>query len=64
MIDSTDAATVPRARISGNFDASSAGSNPVASSPSTLIYHFLATSGVRNYGGYSNPRVDSSSPTG
>jgi peptide/nickel transport system substrate-binding protein len=26
--------------------------------PSPLIYQFFATNGVRNYGGYSNPRVD------
>ena len=55
MIDSVDAATAS-ARRSGNFDATWR-LRPGDADPDRHLPD-LATSGARNYGGYSNPRLD------
>ena len=59
MIDPTDRATSLARAAGGNFDAFLGGLEPgLASTRTRNIYQFLATAGVRNYGGYSNPRLD------
>lgn len=58
VIDPTDAATSLARATSGSFDTFITGLEPGGIEPNTLIYQFFATPGVRNYGGYSNPRVD------
>jgi len=58
VIDSTDSATTTARAISGNFDTFLTGLEPGSVEPNTLVYQFFAASGVRNYGGYSNPRAD------
>jgi len=45
-------------RDSGDFDVTGEAMVPGQPDPNTQIYQRLATSGVRNYGGYSNPRLD------
>ena len=42
----------------GDFDAYAGGLEPGGVEPHGLIYEFFATSGERNYGGYSSPRMN------
>jgi peptide/nickel transport system substrate-binding protein len=58
VIDSTDSATATARLTSGNFELAITGLQPGTLEPTLMIQQFFATSGVRNYGGYSNPRVD------
>jgi len=58
VIDPTDSPTATARAVSGNFDTYSGGFTPGGSDPNIDTYQFVATSGVRNYGGYSNPRLD------
>jgi peptide/nickel transport system substrate-binding protein len=57
VIDVFDNATVAARLERGNFDAHVMGWNG-RSEPDHNIYSFLATSGSRNFGGYSNTRLD------
>jgi peptide/nickel transport system substrate-binding protein len=59
VIDSTDSATVLARQTSGNFDVTLSGLQPGNIEPAAMIQQFFSsTSGVRNYSGYANPRVD------
>jgi peptide/nickel transport system substrate-binding protein len=58
VIESTDLATALARQRSGDFDAAIGGLVPGSVEPSVLIHQFFATRGVRNYSGYSNPRMD------
>jgi peptide/nickel transport system substrate-binding protein len=58
IIDSTDSATSVTRATNGNFDTFLTGLEPGSVEPNGLVYQFFATPGVRNYGGYSNPRAD------
>ena len=58
VIDSADSATVLAQAKSGSFDVCLMAWSPNDGDPDTIISPFLATSGPRNYGGYSNPRLD------
>ena len=54
-----DTSTVAGASTAGSFDAMGSAYEPGADGePNLIISQFFATSGVRNYGGYSNPRLD------
>jgi peptide/nickel transport system substrate-binding protein len=56
VIEPSDA---PDARaLSGNFDAAILGWIPGGPDPHGNIFQFVASSGVRNYSGYSSPRLD------
>jgi peptide/nickel transport system substrate-binding protein len=57
VIDSVDNPTSVSREESGSFDAQIEG---WSGSPATdrNVYQFVATSGSRNFGGYSNPRLD------
>src|SRR5262249_38406144 len=59
VIDSADKPTVTARAVAGNFDAylgpAWTGGPTV---PDGLIYRFVATSGSRNWSGYSNPQLD------
>jgi peptide/nickel transport system substrate-binding protein len=50
-------AELARAR-SGDFDTRLNGWAPGSADPHKNTFQFLATTGVRNYSGYSNPRMD------
>jgi peptide/nickel transport system substrate-binding protein len=59
IIDAVDAPTETAREIAGNFEADiTTGLEPGSVEPNTLLYQFFATGGPRNYGGYSNPRMD------
>src|SRR5206468_5129357 len=58
IIDSTDLATSLARATSGNFDVFLTGLEPGSVEPNGLVYQFFDSSGVRNYGGYANARVD------
>jgi peptide/nickel transport system substrate-binding protein len=58
VIDSFDPQTVLARAGSGSFDVCLMAWSPAGGDPDTVISPFLATSGQRNYGGYSNPRLD------
>ena len=57
VLDQEDGATALSDEISGHFDAIAA---TFTGSPAIdkNVYEFLATTGDRNFGGYSNPRLD------
>jgi peptide/nickel transport system substrate-binding protein len=58
-IDSVDAPTETARLLAGNFEADiTTGLEPGSVEPSTLLYQFFMTGGARNYGDYSNPRMD------
>ena len=57
VIESLDTATSAARATSGNFDAQLGGWTGLVD-PDGNIYVFLATSGSRNFSGYSNPRLD------
>jgi peptide/nickel transport system substrate-binding protein len=52
-----DSATVVSDELSGNFDALTAAWTGTPAIDKN-VYQFLATTGARNFGGYSNPRLD------
>jgi len=59
VIDQTDSATALARQTSGDFEITISGLQPGTIEPATMIQQFFSsTSGVRNYGGYANPRVD------
>jgi peptide/nickel transport system substrate-binding protein len=58
VIESADSATVTARQTSGAFDVSLTGLQPGSPEPNTMVGQFFATEGARNYGGYSNARVD------
>jgi peptide/nickel transport system substrate-binding protein len=58
VLDLGDPATVTARETSGNFEAAIAGFEAGAVEPNGQIYQFFATNGARDYGGYSNPRMD------
>jgi ABC-type transport system substrate-binding protein len=58
LIDTTDVATLNTRQASGNFDIRIAGIMPGNVDPNGNIFDAVATSGQRNYEGYSNPRLD------
>ena len=45
-------------RASGNFDTALSSQGMFGPDPNEAIYRSVVTSGVRNWGGYSNPRLD------
>jgi peptide/nickel transport system substrate-binding protein len=57
VIDPVDNATASSLLLSGNFDAALAGWTGTPDLDRNY-YQFLATNGSRNFGGYSNPRLD------
>ena len=58
VIDSTDNPTDIARRTSGAFDADLFGYFPGDGDPNMIIYQPFLSSGGRNYGGYSNARLD------
>ena len=58
VIDPADNATVTARAVSGNFDTYLTGFTPGSVNPHNRFYPYLVTVGVRNYSGYSNPRLD------
>ena len=59
VIDSADNVTSIALRNAGNFDAViPVGLEPGGDDPDDVISQFVATSGTRNWSGYSNPRMD------
>jgi peptide/nickel transport system substrate-binding protein len=58
VIDTADANTVLSRASSGSFDTCLMAWAPADGDPDSIISPFLATSGPRNYSGYSNPRLD------
>jgi peptide/nickel transport system substrate-binding protein len=58
VIETTDQATALVRQTAGDFDAAIGGLTPGNVEPSGQIQQFFLTRGVRNYGGYSNPRMD------
>ena len=58
VIDSPDAATSIAQATSGNFDTFITGFLPGNIDPDSIMAMFVETTGVRNYSGYSNPRLD------
>jgi peptide/nickel transport system substrate-binding protein len=58
VIESTDQASALARQRAGDFDVAIGGLIPGSVEPSGLIHQFFLTTGVRNYGGYSNPRMD------
>jgi peptide/nickel transport system substrate-binding protein len=58
VIDTADGAALTALRDSGHFDVTGAAMVPGQPDPNTEIYQQIVTSGARNYGGYSNPRLD------
>jgi peptide/nickel transport system substrate-binding protein len=58
VIDPADSPTVLSLARAGSFDTCVMAWSPADGDPDTTIAPFLATSGPRNYSGYSNPRLD------
>jgi peptide/nickel transport system substrate-binding protein len=58
VIDSTDGATALALATSGKFDTYMSGFLPGNIDPDGIMAMFVETTGVRNYSGYSNPRLD------
>ena len=58
VIDVPDAATATARETAGTFDTALGGFTPGNPDPNQNIYGALTTTGVRNYGGYSSPRLD------
>jgi peptide/nickel transport system substrate-binding protein len=57
VIDLTDSATLSAREFSGSFDAVTGGFTGTPDFDRN-VFQFFATSGSRNYGGYSSPRLD------
>jgi peptide/nickel transport system substrate-binding protein len=60
VLDQEDSATFGARELSGNFDACVCGGLEPGNQidPSYLLYQFFDSAGVRNYMGYSSPRMD------
>jgi peptide/nickel transport system substrate-binding protein len=58
VIDSFDNPTFTTRDVTGNFDTMQNGAVPGSVDPDRNIYEWLASSGSRDYSGYSNPRLD------
>jgi peptide/nickel transport system substrate-binding protein len=58
VLDIVDGPTYLARAESGTFDTVLAGSEAINPDPASQIYQWFATSGSRNLGGYSNPRLD------
>ena len=55
VIDTADSPGLP---ASGNFDVNFEAVVPGQPDPNTQVHQRIVPSGVRNWGGYSNPRLD------
>jgi peptide/nickel transport system substrate-binding protein len=57
VIDPVDLATLQARELSGNFETAASGFSGSLNTDGN-IFRFVASSGSRNYSGYSNPRLD------
>ena len=58
IVELTDSPTAIARGVAGNFDVYYSAFGPGDPDPAIMINPFLATSGSRNFSGYSNPRLD------
>ena len=58
VLDPAESATVTSREVSGNFETCLGGAVPGSPDPSGNVYPWLASTGVRNFSGYSTPRLD------
>jgi peptide/nickel transport system substrate-binding protein len=58
VIDTADSGAVTARKTAGSFDTGFGGNMPGNVDPNGNIAVYVSTSGVRNFGGYSSPRMD------